>query len=579
MANSHNMLLNKRFALPVICLTMTGSMVVDSMAQTPAVDQKVSQKAHSLEDVIARRVAAMPRPKVRPNLVQDEVIMTSSSKLARNHVQQGFSLIYAQWDFEAYRHFSAALQADPECLMAYAGVALSNARPHGEYSAYRVAAVARILDLVEVDDAVTKAGGVATFSHVEKQFAVAIAHLVASGPSVARGMFRQIAAENPSYSIAVVTSLFLSRGAYDANGFATPAQKEVLSQTRALLESQPDSPLVKGFLLSLMVSAPIERTDFTIDVLPSAHSLTENFPDMAPWHHAAGHFLYLTGDYEAAESAFRQAAESYSTYMQEDGVSHSDCEGYIKSMCYLADTLYQSGDFSAAMEVAQQIRSLKVDSKRLTATGSQTLLWRGHTLPAQLYIARGNKGDMELAHRSLPDKDELKPYFRSQKTPSFIGLYIESISLYIGARKAIEAGSQDGAKSLHRVSLAQKLQDMTKALAPVKNTAEYNSYYEAMVSMTVYNLELTGLIAMSGKAADQISAPGWFSSAASRQGYTSLMMPASVMIPMEQRTAEYYMLKKDFQKAQESYQDALRKRPNNNTSQMGFQKALDGIGR
>ena len=71
---------------------------------------------------------------------------------------KGFALVHAQWNFEAYRHFSAALAIDPECIMAYAGVTLALIQPFNEYADYRRAAVLRMLDMSDADKARHQAG-------------------------------------------------------------------------------------------------------------------------------------------------------------------------------------------------------------------------------------------------------------------------------------------------------------------------------------------------------------------------------------------------------------------------------------
>lgn len=562
------MLLNKAWRASILSVLIMGSSSLS--AQEAGV--------FSLDQVIHARVSGMKAPSVRAGIVSDKTILSSPSEKARMHVQQGFALIYAQWDFEAYRHFSAALQEDPDCLMAYAGVAFSLARPHGEYSPYREAAVKRMLDLVEVDDEEAKKGQLERFPKVEKKFAVATVNLVTAGSKAALGDFSEIREEFPNYTMAVLTHVFISRGGYDINGFATASQKAAVESATELLTANPTSPTMHSFLISLLASAPAQHTDFEKQVLPSARFLTENFPDLPSWHHALGHFSYRTGNYPEAEKAFRKSAELYTAWMKENAVSYDDCEGYVKVVCYLADTLYQRGDFDEAMKVAKELRALKVDNQRISSVGSQMLLWRAYTLPAQLYIARGNPGDMDLAHKSLPDRDELKPYLVDQEIPTFVGLYIEALSTYIGARKALDDSAVKAAKSIHRDRLTKNIKSMSSVLAIAKVTDEYSAYYEASRSIAIYDMELSGLIALKGSAADQVSASSWFRSAIDRQGFSSLMMPPSVITPMENRLAEYDLKKKDYKSAYENYDIALKKHPKSMPSLMGAKVALDKMG-
>lgn len=527
-----------------------------------------------LGQIIHPRVMAMTSPASRPEIVGDQMMVSSPFKKTRAHVKQGFVLLYSNWDFEAYRHFSTALQDDPDCLLAYAGVAFSLAKPNSEYSSYRVAAINRMLDLIDADDARVENGEPERFPKVEKQFAVAVANLVSTGQVEAVNMFKKISEEQPHYTTAVLSSLLLSRGSYDVNGFPTPTQRQTIKRTSELLEQNPGNTAVHSFMMSLLAPAPVQHTDLRKEVFPSALFLTKAYPDVAPWQHALGHFLYQVGDYEEAAEAFRKTAKLYGAWMNESGASFSDCPGYIKAKCYLAHALYQHGDFDAAVKVAKELRGLKVDGDRLSSEGDIMLLWRAYTLQAHLYIARGDTGDMELAHRSLPDRDELKPYLVDRELPTFLGLYIEALSTYIGARKAIEKGNLTAAKSLRDNVLSKNMKAMSSVINAVQKSAEYADYYEASHSMVIYNIELSGLISLNGSVEDQVSATTWFYSALNKQGMTSLMLPAIVITPMENRLAEYYIKKKDYQKAHESYGAALKKRPNNQPSLTGAKRML-----
>ncbi|MDC0087918.1 hypothetical protein OAI07_00080 [Akkermansiaceae bacterium] len=564
------MLFNKAWRASILSVLIIGSIGSVSVYAE-------DESEFSLDQVIHSRVSEMKAPKIRAGIVSDKTVLSSPSEKARTHVKQGFALIYAQWDFEAYRHFSEALEEDPDFLMAYAGIAFSLAKPHGEYAAYRVAAVNRILDLVEADDEAVKKGQAGRFPLIEKQFAIATANLVSAEPTVASNLFAQIGEEFPNHTMAVLTRIFLSSGGYDINGFETPSQKEGLEKATELLKANPKSPTMHSFLMSLMASAPAQQESVKKQALPSAHFLTRRFSDIPAWHHSLGHFSYLIGDYRSAKKAFRMSAKLYLSWMEENAVDHNDCEGYIKAMCYLADTLYRSGDFDEAMKVAKELRTLKVDSERVSSAGSQMLLWRGYTLSAHLYIARGNAGDMELAHQSLPDKNELKPYLENQELPTFVGLYIEALSTYIGVRKAIDVDSLEAAKVLHRDILTKNMNSMASVLEVVKNTDEYSAYYEASLSMTIYGIELAGLIAQNGSEDDQVLASSWFRSAIDRQGFSPLMLPASVIEPMENRLGEYHLEKQEYERAYESYSEALRKQHNNMPSLLGAKKALDNM--
>ena len=102
-----------------------------------------------VSDVIHPTVAELPVPEFNDRIVALRMAISTSSEDAEKHVLQGMALIHAAWDYEAYRHFCAAAELDPDCVMAYWGIVLSLASPNHEFLPQRVAAIDRMLALVE----------------------------------------------------------------------------------------------------------------------------------------------------------------------------------------------------------------------------------------------------------------------------------------------------------------------------------------------------------------------------------------------------------------------------------------------
>ena len=135
-------------------------------------------QAFDLSQVVHARVAGMKAPKMRPGTVGVQMTISSPSQKVREHVRQGFALVHAQWDFEAYRHFCAALAEDPDCLMAYCGVTLALVQPFSEFADQRRAAVTRMLDMIDADNKAVVEGKGERFSALEKR---ADSHLLGAG--------------------------------------------------------------------------------------------------------------------------------------------------------------------------------------------------------------------------------------------------------------------------------------------------------------------------------------------------------------------------------------------------------------
>ena len=533
-------------------------------------------KEFSLKSVVAPAVANMAVPKMRPEVVGGKMAISSSSLVAQAHVKQGFSLVHAHWDFEAYRHFCAALNEDPDCLMAYCGIALALARPYSEYVDYRRAAVDRMLDLME---AKAPEGQPGRYPEVERKFATAVATLVSASPAAAGQMFKKLGEEFPNLLQARLLGIFLTRGGYDVLGNAMPAQEAALQQTRELLAAHPKNPVVLSFWLALNAEAPNHVVNIKKELLPYARTLTKQCPDIPSWHHMQGHFEWRAGNYLLAERAFTRASQLYSDWMKGERIGIDDCEGYVKAQSYLASTLYQRGHFTEAMKVAKSVRAIKADVKRPRSQGTHILLWDAYTLPARLYAARGAKGDLNLALQSLPKSEEIQPFAKDPKHPTLAGVVIDAFRMYLGCRKAILDKNMEAAQDLHKKKFRYYLSSLAKVATGARRSSDASYYYYMGSALSVYDMELSGLIAQYGPEDMVITGANWFRAARDKQVIPTLMMPPSVPFPMENRLGDYYLSQGKATEAYEAYGDGQKRYPNNMMSLLGMEKSLLKLGK
>ena len=310
-------------------------LICDGFCQAPTntVSPKPDRdsKAFALSSVVHPRVAKMGRPSISKSMKGVQSRVSTSSPKAREHVRQGFALVHAQWNFEAYRHFSAALAIDPECIMAYAGVTLALIQPFNEYADYRRAAVLRMLDMSDADKAGIKQGRKARFSESERGFVDAIAALVSQNPESAGDMLLKVAKDDPRFIQAKMIAVFLNRGGYNVANEPSQKRLDALKETQRLMEEYPDNWMVLGFWLMLNAEAPFSVVNIKEEILPHARYLTKKCPDIPTWQHALGHFEWRAGNYLLAERAFERAIKLYEKWMQREGVELNDCEGYVKS--------------------------------------------------------------------------------------------------------------------------------------------------------------------------------------------------------------------------------------------------------
>ena len=103
----------------------------------------------------------------------------------------------------------------------------------------------------------------------------------------------------------------------------------------------------------------------------------------------------------------------------------------------------------------------------------------------------------------------------------------------------------------------------------------------ALAGVKVYAAEARGLVALARAASgsQRQIARSWFKTAVDKQQRPALLMPPVVLSPMELRLAQYYLAAEENAKAVESYQSAIRRRPNDLQSLIGYRDSLRGSGR
>lgn len=566
----------------VITALFISALIRDGFCE-PAFNEQVSEM-HRIETsfdtscVVHPRVTKMGPPKMMVSMNGVQMDITSPSAQARKHVRQGFALVHAQWNFEAYRHFAAALALDPECLMAYSGVTLALIQPFNEYADYRSAAALKMLDICDADKAAVDLGKKARFSSSEKGFSRAIAALVSQKPQSAATMFLQVAKNNPACIQAKLIALFLKRGGYNVADEPSKMRLDALAEAQRMMDLYPDNWMVMGFWLMFNADAPFSVVDIKQEVLPHARYLAKNCPNVPTWQHALGHFEWRAGNYLLAERAFRRTIQLYQDWMRQQGVDLNDCEGYVKAQCYLANTLYQRDDFDGAMKVAMSVRSLKPDSTRPRSAGNQIILWRAYHLPARLYIAADHHDSLALALASLPAKEEINDFVKHPEFPTLAGVYIEALAAYIASRVAISEQMYEEAAEIRNRTLRGLIKKLARVVEGAMMSADFTHYFNAGSSLAVYDMELAGLIAAAGDENTRSTALNHFMSARDKQGVPSLMMPPLVLSAMENRIGDYYFTTGRHAHAYEAYYQGLERYPHNMASLLGIQQSLMNLG-
>jgi tetratricopeptide (TPR) repeat protein len=349
-----------------------------------------------VDSVIHPVIAGLKPPQWYPELVSWDPAVSASSKEVQEHVSQGMALIHAGWDFEAYRHFAEAVKMDPDCLMAYWGIALSLANPNSEVVEQRLAAVNRMLELV--------GQGKGTAS--ERGQAEALAFVFSDQPERAPEVFETVAEDFPNNLQLQLLAAFLKRDGYDDLLGPGPGQRAALEEVEEILKNNNESQMALSFWVALQTEHPDATGTLRERVLPRVRRLASLAPEFPPYCELLGHFEKRAGNLLLARKEFEKAISFYEKKMKSDGITFHDCPNFIRAQLSLASLLKSLGDFDAALAIGKELGTLNLSSERLYSPGATLVLWEGKTLASRLCLARGQEGDFQRGLNSLPAKDE-----------------------------------------------------------------------------------------------------------------------------------------------------------------------------
>lgn len=533
----------RHFQALTILLGLGSAVVAD---EVPGVDQVI---AESVRNPVFSE--ATPSPKVL------RVAVSASDAAAQDHVLRGISHLHGGWDFEAYRHFAAALAVDPECLMAHWGVAMALIDPVPDLRDERDAALRRMLQLVEEGKG----------TDLEQAYAWALTVFFNEGPAQAADAFRKVSEKYPNDIQLKMISAAFGRTGYDEDGLATPDQERVEKSLKALVEQMPDHPLVLNAYLTVRAEAPDLREDVEL-----ARKLCRIAPDYAPFRHLLGHYEWRTGGHARAVDAFARAAELYVDWMKELKLEPIDCPGWVKAECFRAVALASMGDYPTALAAARAVAGIKVPAENVSGEGARMLLWEARTLPVRILMRRSGPGDTAAAIAALPSKDSQKLYGEK----SLATWYYQGLAFILEARKAIDAGDLEEARKI-----AQALTLHGERFAETRGASQAfgeSSYrLRAFQALEIGAAEILGQIAMKGKGTIA-PAYNWFRAGVDRQVRPSMLMPPSVLLPMEVRLAEYHLAADEPQQAVDILLKAQKGFPKDIEVMTSLEKALRAAG-
>jgi tetratricopeptide (TPR) repeat protein len=283
--------------------------------------------------------------------------ITTSNPMAQRYFDQGLTLVYAFNHEEAARSFRYVAKLDPNCAMAYWGIALARGPNYNEWvidaNREKIAA-----------DAVKKAQELAANASASEQAYIgAMAQRVSADPKADqkklganyRDAMRELMRRYPDDLDAAV--LFADAAMdlhawmlWKRDGQPEEGTMEAVQALESVLKHDPDNIGANHFYIHALEQSPHPE-----QAMASAHRLADLAPGAGHLVHMPAHIYIRTGDYHAASVSNKQAMGADQGYIEKFHVESMYSMYYTHNMHFLAVSSSMEGDFASANRVAAKI--------------------------------------------------------------------------------------------------------------------------------------------------------------------------------------------------------------------------------
>ncbi len=513
----------------------------------------------AVEQAIPPAVKALGAPTMLNFDKGIRMAVSAKDDTTQQHVLQGLNHLHSGWEFEACRHFAAAMTRDPDCLMAQWGMvmALLDASPEDQET--RLAGIQRLIHLINQGRG----------TELERQYALGTLSYLKDGPAGAAKAFRSIADQYPNELQAAVFAALFNRDGYDINGIANEGQVESEKQLLALCTKFPDSTIPIHALLVIRGEAPKVS-----ESLELARRLSQMQPDYPPIFHLLGHYEWRNGHHARAVAAFGKAAGGFQRWMRANQAGVADCPEWAKAECYRVVALLSMGDFETAYAAARQVAATPIPEERLASDGARFLLWDAKTLPARILLHRGLDSDAAKASLTLPTPDEIKPYLKS----SLAYWWIDGLRICLEAQRLLADGKPIEARQVAE-ALNNHIGNLESRKREAWTTGEGSQWLRSFRALKVLHGELRGKIAQAGPKNSRATAYNWFASGMEFQRHEPMLYPPMVLTPMAARMGNDFLHRGETARAVEYYLQALQLIPEDIHSLIGLKSAYTADGK
>lgn len=503
---------------------------------------------------MAGKYRDLPPPPLMQGIGDAGLKITTTSAVSQQYFNQGLRLLHCFWDFEAYRAFKQAAREDPEAPMTY----------WGEFEALKMRGA---MD-DETGAALEKAKSLLSKASDHEQFYIRAAeHEVDSQkpgePEAYRHEMESLIDKYPDdLDAQAFLALDLMSG-YDADG--NPRDTTLYSQSllRNILATHPDNAAANHYWIHAM-----EDSSRPEAALHSADILASLAPNSGHMVHMPGHIYWRVGDYEKARQSFLASVHVDEAYMAAQGVKPEEDWNYPHNLAYLIAACAESGRYREGLEWAKKLRDIQLP---IHMTTGNFVVWAGASV-ARVHIVFGE-------WKVVP-KDPIDFGVDPSAASAPAKEYSDGLNTYAKGMGAIEANDFTEASKqtetleaqLWRLQAAEpeKKKDGDSGRSPNEN---FDQILEILGTMS---LDLRGNLEIArGDATEGISL---IQQAADKEKTLGYSEPPHYFRPEQESLGYAYLKLKQWDKARDAFNAALRQRPKSGHALYGIAQsyALSG---
>jgi tetratricopeptide (TPR) repeat protein len=484
------------------------------------------------------------------NLGQHHFPITTKSEQAKKYFNQGVILVYGFNHQEAIRSFQAAAELDPDCAMAYWGIAFA----HGPNINAPMPEEALPKALEAMEKAVKLAGKV---SKREQAYIAAIARRYSDKPEKDRSKLdrayadamREVWKENPDDLDAA--TMFAEAlmdttpwNYWEKDGQPRAETKEVIQALEFVLAKNPNHVGANHYYIHTVEASPNPERG-----LACAHRLPQLCPGAGHLVHMPAHIYLKLGMYRKASEANVQAIDADESY-----ISQCRVQGFYPLLYYSHNIHFLA--YSLSMEGNQR--------DCLEASRKTAMHLHKHDIPDLGFVQwmRSTPAFSLLRFGRWQDILELKAPADKLLFQKAMWHFARGLA-FCRLEKKKEAANE--AEELERITKHKDIEELQTPDLPGVSVIE--------VARTLLQAELAG---MNGKAKEHISL---LQKAVQLEDELPYMEPPYWFLPVRQNLGSSLHKIGKHKEAEAVFRADLEKHPNNGWSLFGLLQALRAQGK